>query len=163
MKNYRLLAIVVMAFVIGTITSGTLAFAEDKKDPMSMIVGAINNLSTTIANKQTTVTVNAPQGPPGPAGPQGPPGSGSANMYIARADQPFNGQGQILTLTALCNSGDKATGGGFSATDSTYAETLLQSFPASDDGINAKGWTVIVKVPTTQNAIPLSAYATCIH
>ena len=73
MTNTKLLGFVAIAFLAGTVASGAVAFADkDAKDPFSAIVTAINNLTTAINNKQTTVTVNAPQGPPGPPGPQGP-------------------------------------------------------------------------------------------
>lgn len=80
-------ALVIVAFVAGTMVTGTVAFAAEDDKKGNPIVNALNNIANAIngidPNVQVNPTVNVPpaqvqvvgvEGPPGPAGPQGEQG-----------------------------------------------------------------------------------------
>jgi len=94
---------IALTFIAGTVVSGSFAFAEDKdkKDPLTLIVNAVNNLTTTIQNKQFTatvpapqVTVNVPPSPQGPKGDRGDPGPQGPSGTISPQSCPV---GQVVT------------------------------------------------------------------
>lgn len=103
--------LVAIAFVAGSITTGTMAYAAAGGQGDNLIIDAINNLAAVIQGKELeadvtaevtipdgAIIVNAPAGPPGPAGPQGPPG-----------EQGPPGTGGTDTLASLsCSSGQVA-------------------------------------------------------
>ncbi len=74
-----------LAFIAGTLTSGTMAFASGDKNgkPFEAIWAAINALEAAISEMEA---IEGPQGEQGPMGPQGPPGSdGSTDLSALQA------------------------------------------------------------------------------
>ncbi|HUR76190.1 MAG TPA: hypothetical protein VMZ00_18035 [Sporichthya sp.] len=104
-----------------------------------------------------------PTGPAGPAGPTGATGAtgapGTTNTYVVVA--PAGGTGD--TQTALCNAGDKVTGGGGQASgasgrlQATYPSVGATGVPAGNPMNNADGWTVVDNDKTNKP----SAYVIC--
>jgi len=105
--HLKIIGFVVIAFLAGTITSGAIAYADkDSSNPFSAIVTAIKNLTDVIKNKQTTVTVNAPQGPPGP------PGTSVTVTPEPSGSNCANGGVKLVSASGInyvCNGGSSQT------------------------------------------------------
>lgn len=69
---------------------------------------------------------DGPKGDPGPAGPQGPT---LDLVTYARSASTSGADGRLMTVTATCDEGDLATGGGFE-TDGTIIASLGQGSPS---------------------------------
>lgn len=126
-------ALIAVAFLAGTITTGTMANAAQGGEGNNLIVDALNDISAAIMGipdptvtvnvEPTPITVNAPQGPQGeqgiqgeqgPIGPIGPTG-GVLEFYhndqtstVTASNVNFG-----LRATAECDVGDKAISVGF--------------------------------------------------
>ena len=62
MKNKKIIGILIITFLAGTISSSLISTAHGvTPDPLLSIVNAIKDLTTTIQNKNTSVNVSIPQ------------------------------------------------------------------------------------------------------
>ncbi len=101
-----IIGLVALAFVVGSIMTGTMAEAkkEDKPDP---VAAAIDRLTAVLQNTAT----QGPQGDQGIQGEQGPAGpAGSVNIYSVVED---TGQVSMINQIVQCDSGDIAIASGF--------------------------------------------------
>lgn len=110
------------------------------------------------------------QGPAGPAGTPGPRGdtgpSGATNVVVRRNDAgPLPG-GAFASNVALCEPGERATGGGGGFEGNGGNEVVQQSYPVdaagqrAEDGATAVGWRAFLR---NANAAPLNyiIYVVC--
>jgi hypothetical protein len=115
-----------------------------------------------------------PAGPGGPAGPAGPrgadgprgergaPGTDAANRIVVRQSDPVSiPAGQAASVTASCQVGERATGGG----GTNFAEKLvlmMQSYPSpTNTGSTPNQWSVHFS-NTATSARTVHAYAVCV-
>ncbi len=108
-----------------------------------------------------------PRGKPGPAGEQGPPGPAGATTAIVRASDPLTVvPGEAGTVSADCETGEVATGGGVKFAVSEQYDIAGASYPRTAAGPAADG-----EVPTgwggrvyngTGSPKDAVAYAVCV-
>lgn len=155
-------ALVIVAFVAGTMVTGTVAFAADDDKKGNPIVNALNNIANAINGIDPTVNVPPAEiqvvgvegspGPPGPQGlqgeqgPPGPPGSGgtvySAGNGLTLTGNQFSvmscSNGQILKTVAgglwICGQDNDS---GTSATPPVFIKHVTLEDNVSG---NLKGW-----------------------
>ena len=75
-RNSIIISGVIMAFIVGSITTGTMTSAQKDGQGGNLIIDALNNIADAIngITPTQTVTVQSLEGPEGPAGPQGEQG-----------------------------------------------------------------------------------------
>ena len=119
-----------MAFVAGSIMTGTMAFGDDKpkKDPFKAIWKAITGLQTQIDALDSS--------------------SDPQSYYVLKSNGitiPNNGggPGNVVNETVLCDENDIATGGGFSYPTSQGINAFAYSYPHTENDIPV-GWTMVV-------------------
>jgi hypothetical protein len=100
-------------------------------------------------------------GPGGPAGPPGPPGPAGATKVVVRQGTPFSIPfGMNGTSTASCNPGERAVGGGNTASDPLLA--VSQSLPiGGSTSAPPTGWRVDAHNTNTAGAANLTAVVVC--
>lgn len=94
-----------------------------------------------------------PAGPRGPAGPGGAPGEPIEFTTYAVSQSTSGSEGRLLTVEAMCDSGDPATGGGFE-TDGT----ILASLGIGE--ASPTGWRSIALASDTETTT-LAAFVVC--
>jgi len=138
--------VIATVFVIGVLSANPVVYGAGQGD--SLIVEALNQITSAIQGIEPTVTVdqpitiNAPQGEQGPAGaqgatgPQGPQGEASPfNSYWLNDSVPSGEE----RLDVLCNVGDKIIAGSVEITSPAIINT---NRPIFDQGANSdqEGW-----------------------
>ena len=83
------------------------------------------------------------------------PASTAAGLLTVKSTPASVGGNNAATFTATCDSGQKATGGGY--TNSSGLVAMLASGPTSDD----TGWTILIG-DLTGSGSSGSAYAVCL-
>ncbi len=130
-----IIGLVALAFVAGSIMTGTMAEAKKDKsegndnNPFKALWDGIENIELT----------PGPQGETGATGEQGETGStADITIYqraVSTAGVPI---GEIETVTALCDTGDVATGGGINTVGDFK---VIDSFQENADSVNSPSWT----------------------
>jgi hypothetical protein len=96
-----------------------------------------------------------PAGPAGPQGEEGPPGPANVRQVTSSTPAPGNSS----PVTALCDPGEKVTGGGFSLyqyDEEDTSNSVQGSLPVSNEGPDqVEGWRVFQRGPGAD------AYALC--
>jgi hypothetical protein len=92
-------------------------------------------------------------GPRGPKGDKGDPGTdgtnGTANVVVRESASTPVAASAIVSVTALCLAGERATGGGYDASgNGEFGTVALDSQPTASAGV-PNGWTVKVNNVTT--------------
>lgn len=105
-KHAKLLAILAITFIAGTISSSSVSFATVSQCSNKSI-NSQNSVWAAICDLQDQI--NHIKVTPGPPGPQGPPGMSSVKFYpvIVSIDVPANTN---KAFNGYCNEGDIATG-----------------------------------------------------
>jgi len=145
--NKAILGIAIVgAFVIGILSANPVVYGAGQGD--SLIVEALNQITSAIQGIEPTVTVDQPitinapqgeQGPQGETGPQGPAGpqgeSADFNSYWLN-DAAGTGEER---LTVLCNPGDTIISG---SVETSNPAIINQDRPVFDQGANSdqEGW-----------------------
>lgn len=141
---------IIIAFVAGTLVSGTLVFAdkEDKKGkPFQAIWAAISQLQAQINDLESSSS------------------GGSPTYYTAEltiSTQYVDGNPTTLTAIALCNVGDSATGGGVKFTHPSLGHLVENQFPHTENGIPI-GWTLEINDLDAHDGDTATVYAVCVH
>ncbi|MFI6596795.1 hypothetical protein ACIBHX_11105 [Nonomuraea sp. NPDC050536] len=101
------------------------------------------------------------RGPRGAQGPAGPAGSGGGGKIAMRTVDASLQPNDATTIKVKCESGETATGGGFSA---AVNGSVRASFPGLDNsdrnGGPFQGWIVFAENPA-KSPIQVRAYALC--
>ncbi len=95
----------------------------------------------------------------GPQGIQGPAGPPRTLQVIEREGAPVTSNGQIITATASCNPGEKATGGGYTWEFKFDVDDFIIFDDSATPG-NA-GWEVTGKYNGTSIGNRLTVFAEC--
>ena len=160
------IGLVALAFVAGSIMTGTIAFA-DEDGYSGDLLGLIMELETQIISIQTEILqLELHEGPQGPAGPPGTNGmngadgakgdkgdvgpSGSSYVAFNSRSVSVDASGAFgAFISVKCNTGDIATGGGGFISNGLKAWPLVESRPTVDIGTDfptsgqeANGWFV---------------------
>lgn len=153
-KTILILAIAA-AFVAGTITTGSLAYAASSLT-LEGLFAMLMQLETQIISMQTELQqLQLLPGPPGPPGIQGETGpAGVLNFYRISSEKVMK-PGFDTRDTAFCDDGDTATGGGLSI-PSGNLNYLMISAPTPD----SSGWIGGVVNEEEEDNI-LTVYAIC--
>lgn len=177
-------ALVAVAFVAGSLVTGSVAFADDDKKG-NPIVNALNNIANAINGIEPSVevnpTVNVPpaevqvvgvEGPSGPPGPQGPQGEVGAKGEPGEIKTPIRVDGQATLMDpgvigearVTCPVNYVLISGGFAtSTHSTTQVAILNNMPGSNgDGSPVSGWYVSGRASSTNTGqAAISAHAIC--
>ncbi len=94
---------------------------------------------------------SGPSGATGPEGPTGPLATSNISHYVVSARA--NGRGGLATETAMCQSGDSATGGGVTTNTLPFPSWIASSMPATDGNGNPVGWSGTAYAPFTVYAV----------
>jgi len=166
------------AFVVGTILSTTVAYAQRDGGDNNPLTKAIDDLTTAIMNLDLSVTipedsitvqgVQGPEGDKGETGDQGPPGL--TNTYVRTELASLGEFGGALN--AFCFEEDVAIGGGFNTSFpgelpglvslNAPVKDLIGRLPASGDTII--GWKASIDAADGQNldGHNLSVFVICV-
>ena len=146
-------AIVAIAFVAGTITTGAAAYAAAGGTGDNLIADAIDRLTAVMADN-TIVGPQGDQGPQGIQGPQGEPGDLSQlSKYEASAE--FEATTTIQTAVVKCDDGDIAVSGGWRLVDPDTHFTNN-----NQNNFDPKQWDF--SVSTSSGTDQVFLYATCL-
>lgn len=107
--------------------------------------------------------MQGPAGPTGPAGPQGLAGLVSASVVYNDMNSQLFGSVGIHTVTAVCNAGDVAIGGGCDLPNSTTL-TLSKTMPSNNTSLlqdPPTSWVCTVS-STTDTSYWLTTWAICV-
>lgn len=127
MTKTTILGIAAIAFIAGSVATGSFAYAakDDVKTTISLegLFSMLMELETQIISMQTQLQqlqlLPGPQGPQGEQGPQGvqgqqgPPGQLDVGNVYVNKDVKITPVGQQDSATASCDPGDTGIGGGW--------------------------------------------------
>ncbi len=153
-KTILILAIAA-AFVAGSITTGTIAFADDDNDDLSQLACEAGKAMTGILfeddDEITNILCGAQlQGPPGPAG---------TSITYVNNEQISLGSGKgVAGLAVFCDDGDIATGGGFNGLG--FDMNVITNEPIVTDSISPTGWQVS-SLNEGNKDLTITAYVVC--
>ena len=149
-SKITLSALIAAAFLAGTITTGTIAYAADHRDAPLLgtafhsILDKIENLQTQIDNIQLIPGPKGDQGERGPPGEPGPPGESGIFPHTYRVFESVMGDASIS-----CDPGDTILGGGFSNISSVIGADLTDPI----DPEHPTQWTVNPSILNTSYVI----------
>jgi len=173
-----MIGLVALAFVAGSILTGTMASAEKGGVGDNLIVDALNNIATAITGIEpnvtvdstpvtvnvdpTPITINAPQGEKGDKGDTGAKGDkgdtgdfSTLNVY-KNSKRVDNSDAQVV-IDVSCDSGDQMTGSGYESSTTIAPRVLTPDFPI--EGTVRAVWTHDVQPIVSRAYI---AYALCL-
>ena len=135
----------------------------------SLTGGDIRNRSLTAADFKGSVQgPQGPAGPPGAAGAKGDTGpAGATNVVVRRKGLGALPAGQFTNGVAVCQTGERATGGGGGFDGNGGNEIIQQSFPALasgdavPDGATPVAWRVFMKNANAFQLANASIYVVC--
>ena len=148
-----MIGLVAIAFVAGSIMTGTMASAQKGGVGDNLIVDALNSIATAISGIEPTVnvdptpiTVNAPQGEQGIQGEQGTQGeqgpAGTIKTYFVR--ETTDGNVQTFNAHILCDEGDVPLGGGVGHSSNFAVVVRSDNLFIPEGSTIPTGWRVIV-------------------
>ena len=154
------IGIIALAFVAGSIMTGTPANAGTHDDGGNEFLALLMQLETQIISMQTQIQqlqlLPGPQGDPGPQGPQGSQGSqgpeGEITPIIVRKESTVVPKGTFEGIEVECEEGEVATGGGFINGAVGVQGIVISNHPIPNaDGIEPTGWRAAVGAPDDSN------------
>ena len=167
MDNRALILVVaiVASFVIGIISANPVVDAVGGwKAAFDDLQLQINNIPAGPPGADGADGATGPAGADGATGPQGPTGPAGADTYVKTLSLFVpTGAGLERTLEPTCNTGDVATGGGYSAdSPSVLSYIHFRPNPDTQDSIPTS-WITSVKRNHgfDNNPITLRAYVIC--